>query len=100
VDMMHNHDADSESCLSRQMLNNYVKQKAMEDLCERPRRLIHKELRSQYLDILTYKDIRNIRWNMHKARSSQLLPLPRDTEETHEALSAVPVSTSLTDFAC
>ena len=28
---------------------------------------------------------------MHKARSSQLLPLPTDTEETHEALSAVQV---------
>jgi hypothetical protein len=30
---------------------------------------------------------------MHKARSSQLLPLPTDTEETHEALSAVQVWT-------
>jgi len=31
---------------------------------------------------------------MHKARSSQLLPLPTDIEETHEALSAVQVQTS------
>jgi hypothetical protein len=31
---------------------------------------------------------------MHKARSSQLLPLPRDIEEIHEALSAVQVQTS------
>jgi len=30
---------------------------------------------------------------MHTARSSQLLPLPTDIEETHEALSAVQVST-------
>ena len=30
---------------------------------------------------------------MHTAHSSQLLPLPTDTEETHEALSAVPVLT-------
>ena len=51
--VMHNHKADSEACLNRQMLNNYVKRKAMEDLCERPRKLIHKELRSQYLDTLT-----------------------------------------------
>ena len=63
----------------------------MEDLCEIPRKLIHKELRSQYLDIVTYKDIRNISRNKHKARSSHLLPLPTDTEETHEALSAVQV---------
>ena len=60
----------------------------MEDLCERPRKLIHEELLSQYLDSLTHKDIRNISRNMHKARSSQLLPLPTDIEETHEALSA------------
>jgi len=60
----------------------------MEDLCERLRKRIHEELRSQYLDSLTYKDTRNISMNMHKARSSQLLPLPTDIEETHEALSA------------
>ena len=31
---------------------------------------------------------------MYKARSSQLLPLPTDVEETHEALNAVQVLTS------
>jgi len=67
---MHNHDADSESCLNRQILNNTVERKAMEDLCERPRKLIYKGLWSQYLDTLTYKDINNISKNMHKARSS------------------------------
>jgi hypothetical protein len=51
----------------------------------------HKELRSLYLDTLTYKDTRNISRNTHKARSSQLLPLPTDIEETDEALSAVQV---------
>ena len=90
---MHSHDADREACLNRQILNNSVKMKAAEDLCERPHKLKHKELRSQYLDTLTYKGIRNISRNMHKARSSQLLPLPTDTEETHEAFSAVPVLT-------
>ena len=66
----------------------------MEDLCERPRKLIHKELRTQYLDTVTYKDIGNISRNTHKARSSQLLPLPTDVKETHEALIAVQVKTS------
>ena len=97
---MHNHDAGSEASLNRQILNNSVKRKAMEDLCERPRKLIHEELRSQYLDVVTYKDIRNISRNMHKARSSHLLPLPTDIEETHEALSAVQVLTSSTELAC
>jgi len=88
---MHNHNADSEACLNRQILNNYVKRKAMENLCERPRKLIHKELRSQYLDTLTYKDIKNISRIMHEACSSHSFPLRTDNEETHEALSAVQV---------
>ena len=66
----------------------------MEDLCERPRKLIHKELQSQELDTLTYKDIRNISRNMHTARSSQLFTFPTDTEEPHETLSAIQVLTS------
>jgi len=45
--VMHNHDADSENCLNRQILNNSVKRRAMEDLCERPRKQIHKEQQSQ-----------------------------------------------------
>ena len=72
----------------------------MEDLRERPHKLIHKELHSQYLDTLTYKDIRNISRNMHKTRSSKLLPLPTDTEETHDAWSAVQVLASSTELVC
>jgi len=36
---------------------------------------------------------------MHKARSSQLLPLPTDIAEIHEALRAVQVLTSSTERA-
>jgi dephospho-CoA kinase len=89
--VMHNHHAYSEACLNRQILNNSVKRKAMENFSERPRKLIHKELQNQYMDTLTYKDIRYVSRNMHKARSFQLLPLSTDIEETHEALSAVRV---------
>jgi hypothetical protein len=44
---MHNHGENNEACLNRQILNNSVKRTAMEDLCERPRNLIHKELQNQ-----------------------------------------------------
>jgi hypothetical protein len=88
--MMHNHDADREACLNRQVLNNPVKRKVIEDFSERPRKLIRKELQRLLVDTLTYKDIRN----MNKEHSSQILPLPTDTEETYEALSAVQVQTS------
>jgi len=48
----------------------------------------------------SYKDIRKISRNMHKARSSPLLHLPTDIEEAHEALSAVQLLTSSTELAC
>jgi hypothetical protein len=95
-----NHDKDSNASLNGQILNNSVKRKAMEDLCERPRKLIHKDLQSQDLNILTCKDIQSIRRNIHKARSSQLPPLPTNIEETHEALSAVQVLTSFKEQFC
>ena len=78
-DVMHSHPADSEACLNRQILNNSVKRKAMEKLCERWRKL--KNSRGQYLDTVTYKDIRNFSTNTHKARSSQLLPFPTDLKK-------------------
>jgi hypothetical protein len=93
-DVMHNRDADSEACLNRQIFNSSVKRKAMDDLCERPHKLVHRELLSQDLDTLTYKDTRNISRNTHKARFSHLLSLPTDIEETHEALSTVQRQTS------
>jgi hypothetical protein len=99
-DVTHKHDADSEACLNRPILNKSVKRKAMGDLCERPCKLIHKELRSQYLDTVTYKDIRNISRNIHNARSSQLLSPPTDIEETHEASNAVRVLMSSTELIC
>jgi hypothetical protein len=91
---MHSHEADSEACLNRKIFNIALKRKAMDDLKERPRKLVHKELQSRYFDTLTYKDIRNISRNMHKARFFQLLLLATDIEETHEALTAMQVLTS------
>ena len=65
----HNQVTDSEAFLNRQIFNNSVKRKAKGNLCKRPRKLIHKEPRSQDLDTLTYKDIGNISRNMHKAKA-------------------------------
>jgi hypothetical protein len=85
------------------ILNKSLKIKAMVDFCERPRKLIHKELRSQYLDNLTYRDImnisRNTRKNMYTARSFRLLPFPSYIEERREALSALHVLTNSRELA-
>ena len=59
----------------------------MEDLSERPRWLIRKELQIQDLDTVTYKDRQNNRSYIHKTRSSKLLPPSTNTEETLEALT-------------
>ena len=74
----------------------------MENLCERPHKLIKKELLGQDLDTVTYKDIRNISRNMHKADFTQLLPFLSDIEGTRETLIAVQVLTSSKEqfFAC
>jgi len=66
----------------------------MEGLCERPRKLIHRELRSQLLDTVTYSR------NTHKARSSRLIPLPTDIKETHEPLNAVQGLTISAELTC
>jgi hypothetical protein len=58
---MHSHEA----YINGQILNNSVKRKAMEGFSERPRKLIHKELQSQYVDTLTYKDTKSISRNLH-----------------------------------
>jgi len=50
---MQNHDAGSEACLNRQILNNSIKRKTTEELRERPRKFIHGELQTQDLDTLT-----------------------------------------------
>ena len=39
-------DEDGEASLNRQILSNYVKRKAVEDLYNKARKLIHKELQS------------------------------------------------------
>jgi hypothetical protein len=94
---VHNIDKDSDTGFNRQILSNSGKRKAMEDLCERTRKLIRKELQSQDLDTLTYMP--NIRGSIHKAHFSQLLLLlPTNTEDTHEAVSAVQVLTTAKVF--
>jgi hypothetical protein len=66
----------------------------MEGLYEIPRKLIHKEPQSKDLDILSYEDIQNISRNMHKERSTKMLPITTHIAETHEALNVVEILTS------
>ncbi|CAI6350093.1 unnamed protein product [Macrosiphum euphorbiae] len=52
-----NHVADEKRSLVRQKLSNSVKRKAVEQLCERPSKIIHSEITPGDLNILDTKDI-------------------------------------------
>jgi len=64
--VLHNYDEGTEGRLNRQALNNAVKMKAMEELC--------------VTDSQTCNDKQNVGRNTHRARPSQLLPLPANED--------------------
>jgi len=72
-----NHAADEKRSLVRQKLSNSVKRKAVEQLCERPSKIIHSEITPDDLNILDSKDINLIRKNIHTARMSKYPILPK-----------------------
>jgi hypothetical protein len=87
---MHNHDEDSEACLSWQMLI-LSKGKQWRTCVKDHAKWFTKNYKARTRILWLIKDIQNISRNIHTARSSELLPLPTDIEETHEALNAVQV---------
>jgi hypothetical protein len=65
TDLVHNHNTDGSSIL-KQQINNSVKRKAQEDICERPAKLIHQEIANatqdcsdETVDMRALENIRN-----------------------------------------
>ncbi|KAE9528757.1 hypothetical protein AGLY_012332 [Aphis glycines] len=58
-------------------LSNSVKREAVEQLCERPSKIIYSEITPDDLNILDSKDINLIRKNIHTARMSKYPILPK-----------------------
>lgn len=83
----HEHDKDDEKFLNRQKLNNKLKRKALDDPCEKPCKILQRELRERDVNTLTTTDVNRIRKNMHYARSSMIPKLPKNLEELHLALT-------------
>jgi len=83
----HEHDKDDENVLNRQKIGNKLKRKALDDPCEKPCKILHRELRKGDVSTLTTTDINRIRKNIHYARSSIIPKLPTDLEELHLALT-------------
>lgn len=49
----HNHEPVQEASLAKQRISNAVKRKALDDVCERPSKLICRELDASAADVLT-----------------------------------------------
>jgi len=62
-------------------VSNKLKRKTVDDICEKPSKIIYSELLKHDIDTLTTYDLQLIRKNMHYARSSILHKLPKNLEE-------------------
>ena len=81
----HRHEEKKEK-LNRQVVSNTLKRKAIDDICEKPSKIINRELLTHDVDTLTTYDLQLIRKNMHYARTSILPKLPKNLEELHTSL--------------
>jgi len=89
----HNHDADEENKIERQIISNNLKRKATENLCERPSKLLHSYLRENNTNAITTKDVTYIKHNIFQARASLRPNLPRSRQEVHDILKDMDVKT-------
>ncbi|VVC24304.1 Hypothetical protein CINCED_3A016469 [Cinara cedri] len=83
----HDHDKDDENFLNRQKISNKLKRKALDDPCEKPCKILQRELREGDVCALTTTDINRIRKNIYYARLSRIPKLPTNLEELHLALT-------------
>jgi hypothetical protein len=97
---VHNHNTDG-SLILKQQINNSVKRKAQEDICERPAKLIHQEITNATQDCsdetVDMRALENIRKNIYAARRSILPPLPKNIGDVHDALNTMQVETIKND---
>lgn len=83
----HNHEKDYVNILIRQKVSNTLKRKALDDSCEKPCKILHREFRKEDIDSLTTADTMRIRKNIHYARSSMIPKLPTNLDELNLALT-------------
>jgi hypothetical protein len=81
----HNYIKDSVEIFNRQQLSNNLKQKAVEELYDKPSKLIHGAL-SKDIPTLTTYDLTLIHNNIHHARSSTIPKLRNNLPDLHNIL--------------
>lgn len=81
--------------MERQLLSNSLKRKAIEDITERPTKILRKELRVHPENQLTTTDLNRIKKNIYWARRSNMSgPLPKSKLEVHDCLDNYPLITN------
>ncbi|KAF0748541.1 MULE domain-containing protein, partial [Aphis craccivora] len=58
--------------------------KAQDDICEKPSKLLHSELKNNDTDTLTRYDCTLIKKNIHHARKNILPNIPQSYDEVHK----------------
>lgn len=91
--LVHNHLQDPQK-LSREIVSNSCKRKAVDEVCERPSKIINKEVaNSAFKGHLTTADLRLIRHNISRNRLKSLPKIPTNISEVHETLNLLNVET-------
>ena len=94
-DLQHNHEADPPKVLMRQKIANACKRKAVDDLFERPSKVMRREMTADALEILTEADWVQIWKSIYGARANERPPLPKNLDELHRAVNEIELKTKL-----
>lgn len=79
--------------LNRQIINSSCKRKAIDDLSEKPAKIIRRTLKENLPPTVTNIDVEYIRKNMYNARRKFFPPTPTSISEVHRILSELDVKT-------
>lgn len=93
-DLEHNHECDIKT-LNRQIVRSSAKRKAMDNLNERPSKIIHSALKENVgcMSHMTVKDVNLIRNQIYSGRRMAQPKLPKSKEETIAAVNIMNIRT-------
>jgi hypothetical protein len=93
-DLNHNHQSDDQK-LARKIISNGVKRKAVDDIAERPSKIIHSVLKenNNVIDCIKINDITCVRKTIYNKRRQLQPPLPHDTESTVKLIDNLNIKT-------
>ncbi|PSN53964.1 hypothetical protein C0J52_12535 [Blattella germanica] len=95
---LHNHDAMDPELLNWQVLSNKLKRKAVEDICERPSKLLHLELTKNHVPDLTKYDVHLIKKNMDGGKKQFLPKVPNNLAEVLSAMRDMVIESNLNEM--